>query len=271
MNKITVSLSEAKNIMMDIMIEFSEFCDVHNLRYSLYAGTALGAVRHNGFIPWDDDIDIGMPRVDFEYLLNHWKNEKYILKKPFSKGCLYPFAKIVDKNTKSYNIYMKDKFGIWIDIFPFDYLEKEKVSLYEHYHSKVLGLLYRKRLRHLFSFIFKSNNFKSGSLFKITLRGIICFTRFFKFKFYPLKAIRNLYYKYLNSIYSSHSIGECSFTVLVFGPDLFDRLIDVKFENSYFKLFNDYDSVLKQLYGNYMELPPLEKRYSHVDYTFYKK
>jgi len=93
-----LSSKEIKKIELDILIDFDDFCKKNKLRYYLSGGTLLGAIRHRGFIPWDDDIDVCMPRPDFERLINIFPNnygDKYILKSIKRENFLYPFAKII--------------------------------------------------------------------------------------------------------------------------------------------------------------------------------
>jgi lipopolysaccharide cholinephosphotransferase len=119
-----LTLKEVQNIELNILLKFDSYCKKHNLYYTLIAGTLLGAIRHKGFIPWDDDIDVAMPRADYERfitlcasepvsddltLLHHMNSEYY-----------YPFAKLCNVNTIAKMSDNCSQHGIWLDIFPVD-------------------------------------------------------------------------------------------------------------------------------------------------------
>ena len=120
-----LSSDEIKRIELSIMKELDRICREHGLTYSLAYGTALGAVRHGGFIPWDDDIDIVMPRPDYERLLSLFKNGLKCLYKLVSYrdgSSIYQFAKLIDENTSSYETFVgrDHATGLWVDIFPIE-------------------------------------------------------------------------------------------------------------------------------------------------------
>ena len=111
---------DIKKICLDILVEFDAFCRKNNLKYSLAYGTAIGAVRHSGYIPWDDDIDVMMPRSDYEKLLSIFSNDgNYKLFNDSMPDYYYQYAKIVDVNYPIKEFNRKEKLmGLWIDIFP---------------------------------------------------------------------------------------------------------------------------------------------------------
>ena len=118
-----LSSDEIKGIELSIMKELDRICREHGLTYCLAYGTALGAVRHGGFIPWDDDIDIVMPRPDYERLFALFEgglNCPYRLISYRDGSSIYQFAKFVDENTSSYETFVgkKNPMGLWVDIFP---------------------------------------------------------------------------------------------------------------------------------------------------------
>lgn len=125
-----LTLDECKKISLDILIDIADYCEKNNLRYFLSVGTLLGAIRHKGYIPWDDDIDIMMPRPDYKKLIENYDG-KYAILKP-STGMLY-YAKAYDKDTIKYEPgtdYKKYKpIGVDIDIFPLDGMVNDKQIL----------------------------------------------------------------------------------------------------------------------------------------------
>ena len=131
MEKRTIDLEQQKKIQFEILKEVRDFCDNNNLTYFLGGGTLLGAIRHKGYIPWDDDIDIMMPREDYEKLLTEFNktcdNQYKLLSYKNTEDYYYLFAKVI--NTKTILVednYKKIKdLGIYIDVFPIDYLPED--------------------------------------------------------------------------------------------------------------------------------------------------
>ena len=119
-----ISLREMQQIELDLLIELSRVCETYGLRYYLDGGTLLGAVCYDGFIPWDDDIDIKMPRPDYEKLLTLQSTfpPHIILEAPSRKQCNYTFLKIVDRRTvlEEQNNYKNKTTGVYIDVLPMD-------------------------------------------------------------------------------------------------------------------------------------------------------
>ena len=117
---------EIKEILLKMLGWFHNFCEENNLRYFAVGGTLLGAVRHKGFIPWDDDVDVGMPRADFEKLeklIGNKENGRYYFETPSSdrKGYYYAYGKLFDTTTTLVeNLRDKLPMGVYIDVFPFD-------------------------------------------------------------------------------------------------------------------------------------------------------
>ena len=125
-----ITLEEIKKIELDILSYVSDFCNNNNIKYYLWGGTLLGAIRHGGFIPWDDDIDIAMPRSDFELFLSKFDSENYGVSY-CGIDCNHPYwhAKVYHKNTQKVEpIYYKGDFsiGIDIDVFVLDSYEKDQ-------------------------------------------------------------------------------------------------------------------------------------------------
>ena len=119
-------MNELQKALFEMFIWFHDVCEQHHLRYYMIGGTMLGAIRHKGFIPWDDDIDVGMPRTDYdklEQILLQNSHERYVLETPRTNAAdyFYPFSKIYDTHTTLVeNTRTKIKRGIYLDIFPLD-------------------------------------------------------------------------------------------------------------------------------------------------------
>lgn len=258
MRKIT--LSDIKKIQLDMLNYFVRFCRQNNLSYSLVGGTLLGAIRHKGFIPWDDDIDICMPRHDYEFLINNFSNDKNFKIKSNLLGNLeLPFAKIIDLNTVIDSQYDKLDANkhLWIDIFPVDGLpealrEVEKIYDNCNFYRKILML----------------SNAKLGE-------GTTIFRKYSK---YILKPLAKLYggkrcvekiesIARQNQYSNSEYVGVVTWGLLGAGQRMlkseFEKLVEVEFEGYKFAAFSCWDSYLKGMYGDYMKLPPKEQRKTH--------
>ena len=133
-----MTLNDIKKVSLDILISIHEYCKANGIKYSLGYGTMLGAVRHKGFIPWDDDIDILMMREDYDRFLSGYKDSKFeVIDHKREKKYILPYAKVVDKNTVLFNSWMPDlKLGVSVDVFPVDYVGKDMDEAEKLYNKK---------------------------------------------------------------------------------------------------------------------------------------
>ena len=155
-----ISFEEAKTIEKDILLDIVDFCDTHGLRYYIAYGTLIGAVRHQGFIPWDDDIDINMPREDYNEFLRTYnaERENYRVIDPRSDIARHSFAKVIDVRTVKDEpmINCREPLGIDVDIFPLDGMPDdmqaydawyaELYHIYEKLTTKALRASYYPKL-----------------------------------------------------------------------------------------------------------------------------
>ena len=247
---------------LEMLIYLKEICDKHNIKYYLMYGTLLGAVRHNGFIPWDDDIDIAVPRRDYEKLktvLNS-QNSKYKLI-DFKNEHNYPFIfpKIIDRNTILKENSFKNiefNYGIYIDVFILDGLPNNKIKRFylEKYHKFLYWLI-----RYYYLDDDKLN--------------------------FPMRKIKNIYKNFINikninnkidSMYLKYNLedSELNRIQLTFSKkgylktSYFGNGKKLLFEKLLFNCPEFYDSCLKEEYGDYMTLPPVEQRVPHHDIVF---
>ncbi|WP_071142550.1 LicD family protein [Acidaminococcus timonensis] len=252
---------EIKSRELNILLSFQEFCQKKHLRFYLSGGTLLGAVRHHGFIPWDDDIDVCMPRKDFEKLIDVYPkiSQGYQLRAERLGNFSAPFAKIVDTKTVVETQYSTDNINaqLWIDIFPVDGLPE---SLQQVRHIYKLCGFYRK--------LFTLADVKLGE-------GK---TTFHKYAKYILKPLARIYgkkrcTKKINELAQQYPYNTCQYVgAITWGlygvgermlKSEFEEQVMVEFEGHKFPTFSCWDSYLHGLYGDYMELPPVEKRQTH--------
>lgn len=258
-----ISVREAQNIMLDILVEFDRICNKNNLDYFLDWGTLLGAIRHKGFIPWDDDLDVSMPRKDFEkfkLIAKEELDEKYFLQTPETDDKYkYFYIPMKIRHNKSKYIELvesgDEEFnnGIYIDIFPIDKLPRGKVN----YKLQVLYKFIIERA------IILEKNINELSIKRKVIYPIIYFfinvlsiknrqgiERFFRNK---CKSYDNLYWSgidlYLKQVYKKE--------------DLFP-LKEIEFEGKKFKSVNNPEEVLRSMYGDFMKMPAESERFSHA-------
>lgn len=254
-------LKKLHDTEIEILDEIDRICKKYNLQYFLIGGTLLGAVRHYGFIPWDDDLDIAMPRKDYKEFAKIAKYElggKYIFDS-IRNNKLYwlPFAKVRMKDTileeKIMQKYKGNK-GIWVDIFPLDNAKKE-LNLIQKIKYKIIVIC-----RYIVSQ--KMDILENKTVIKKILNKI---SKVFSIKFLILIIEKvmssnwNNKSKYFINYGSQYGIKKQTHLKEKYFP-----AIAVEFEGKKYKAPNDYDYVLTKIYGkDYMQLPPKEKRITH--------
>ncbi len=270
---IQLSLDERKKIMLGIMEKLTVFLESHNLKYCLIGGTLIGAVRHKGFIPWDDDMDIGMPMDDYKKFIEITKNTS--ISSEISVSSVYtnpdhiwPMTKVIDITTCLIEPNVLDKYirrqekfgGIYVDVFPIYGLPDDEAE-----RKKFCKKIVRQYTR-----VKNSSRmvvFKKG--YGSPLRRLA-----YNISFIPLKIIGLDYflkeltktietYPFKENGYNGYALG-----IVKNGRDsnpgrLYLDLIDVPFENLTLKIPRDYDLMLKNQFGDYMKLPPEDQRRTH--------
>lgn len=257
---------QLKEKLLNMMKWFHGFCVENNLTYYALGGTMLGAARHNGFIPWDDDIDVGMPRSDYEkmcIIFNNNPSDVYVLETPKlnDEGYCYPISKLYDTTTTLTEKKRKlVKRGVFIDIFPLDGIGNTEEEARERYKcvekkynlllSKVCGIRKGREL------------YKNIAAFSL---GICPFINVKKL----ILNLDNLCSKY---DYDSHEwignlLGAWRFKEImpkhILGSPTLYQFEDMEIYGA-----ENYDAYLTYLYGDWRKLPPIEKRVTHHDFIF---
>ena len=262
----TINLHPLWDALLQVYQVVADICNRHSLRYCASYGTALGAVRHGGFIPWDDDLDIQMPRPDYERFIEIAKKELpsgYAwLDRNNCRDFKYAFGKVivtdktvVERVAKEANLNLG--FGIFIDIFPVDGFPESKV-----------GILWRRFQNYLVSgrnvFIggyHSTNTLKAKIAWIIGMCAGFLGVRFSTFQecadFWEYRARKHMF----GSTRKCVSIGLSSYkTDCPFPASCWNNLKEIKFENINIWVFQDIHTYLTLHYGDYMKLPPEDKR-----------
>lgn len=244
-------LDKVKKVELEVMKYFMDICKKNNLTYYIFYGTLLGCIRHKGFIPWDDDIDVAMPPEDYLKFLKVMENEKsdkyYLQNIDNTKYCSYVFSKIRKYNTTMVEEdmnYLPFKKGINIDVFPLMKYPKNK------FKQKLFMYRYRVAL------LLANRDVKGAIKNKII---------YFLLHIIPRGIINKMISHRMNKIlkyngdFDKYYINDLKRS---FDKNWF-RKLEKPFEKEKMIIPKDYDKILTELYGDYMTPPPEDKRYGH--------
>lgn len=255
-------LKKLHMLELKIALEIKRICEKNNIKYFLIAGTLLGAVRHSGFIPWDDDMDIGMLRSDYnrfleacktdlgpEFFLQTWDTEEDF---PFSYAKVrLNGTKIVEKFSEKTSIHK----GIFVDIFPYDNAPNNK------FEQKVHRFRYWmcKRLLWIKKGMGINLTTQPQKVVKYFLfRAVSLLFNYKQLKRY-FKKIQTQY----NTVTTEKVIRDGGSNSRLINRDWTEETVDILFENELFPTFKYKEAYLEALFGDYMQLPPVEKRNAH--------
>ena len=254
-------LKRLHEIELEILDEIVRICECNNIQYFLIGGTLLGAIRHKGFIPWDDDLDIAMPRADYDRFLEICKselNEKYIVDHyETNKEYWLPFAKIRKKGTIYEQAILSNNpkalKGIWVDIFPLDNA-KYQDSIMQKLQAAIVKLLRRNiGVQHKY---YRVNSWKGKIIFSLM-------------RMFSIRTSFNLQHKVMtwwndkDTDYFVNLGSQYGHKKQTIRKDKYFPATKVEFEGGLYYAPNDWDYILTRIYGDYMKLPPEDKRVSH--------
>lgn len=259
------TLRELQIAELDGLNFFDDFCRNHGLTYYLCGGCLIGSIRNKGFVPWDDDIDVLMPRPDYEQFLRLYKEEnpskRFVLldgDKESTYGNI--FAVIADTDHTLIKEYQKDMdmpHGIPLDIFPIDGLASGKMARYTQYMWTMIYSLFR-------SGIVPKNQGGLLSFGSKVLLGIFR-GKNIRYKIWKFAEKRMSRYNFETSENVAELCAGFYFMKKVYPRSIYDGVTEVEFEGRRYLAMKNYDEYLKIPFGNYMELPPEEKRVAHHD------
>lgn len=265
-----LTLREIQNETLEIMKVIDKICKENNYRYVLYYGTLIGAIRHKGFIPWDDDLDILMPRRDYNQLANYFIEHEKELEplKLFSKNTIKNYPYYINRICNTcFRMEAENEIdcgmGTFIDIYPVDGIGNGK-HWFTYLRARLFSTMYfmKRQIRFV-----KPKN------------PIVCSLKFI------LKFVSNLYsidslYKHLDKIANkfdydkSEYIGTVSWAFTktdMFRHEDIEETVNSEFEGLNFSIPKNYDYLLRRQYGNYMEMPSEDDRIGHHFYKIFRK
>lgn len=277
-----MTLRELQLFALEILKDVHSFCEKNHIKYSLYGGTLLGAIRHKGFIPWDDDIDIIMPRQEYDRFCATYKSDAFeLVNFNIDKSFSYSYSRICDKKKTMYTAKYpcnKEGMGVWIDVFPADGFPVNEKDI-PAFYQKILSLEKKKiRLRSgLYSYSSTSTTKTTRDIYMQFRHN---FGIFFRKVFLFINGWRNPFVKKQIELCHRYTYGTTPFWGSITAPYnhvVYHPLIDFEscelhpFEDSLFYILKGYDGLLRRVYGDYMQLPQEEKRVPPLKgiYTFY--
>lgn len=252
-----LSGKEIKEIQLDILKSIHDFCTERSIRYSLAYGTLIGAVRHKGYIPWDDDIDVMMPRPDYERFISEYSgyNSKYNVQTYINDDSYFlAFAKVYDKRTEQ--ITFPTKSGVFVDVFPVDGIP-EDTTIRDQYINKKLNLIFKDILYTCNNLSYRPGN-KVLNIIKYYIKQII-------------SPKRETTIAILEELWKSHPFSSSKYAGVIVDFDakehkgqvqreVFEKYVTAPFETLNVNIIRDYNTFLTAQYGEYMQLPPEEER-----------
>lgn len=259
-----LTLDECKQRLLAILISIDRCCRENNIEYSLNYGTLLGGVRHKGFIPWDDDIDLMMTRDNFIKFKKAYKDKAFDLILPEQKDWGWHFIRVCDKSTIiKFDVEVENvpKHGLWVAVFPVD-KKPDDENKWRSQRKKIdffsfLGRVKRSR--------WISSHGICRNISKLFMRVLLS----------PINMtyISKNVDKYL-SFYNSHNTFfsyQRGLLYHIFPTSWFDNYTDIEFEGRLFMSIENYDEFLTLEYGEYLKLPPEENRIPLHEFTAYYK
>ena len=257
---------EFKACLVQELSWFNNFCKENNIRYYLFFGTLIGAARHKGFIPWDDDIDIIVPRNDYKRLISIFKNDgRYkLMCRELISEYEFPFAKLIDSNTlliQNYGYHEKVDLGAYIDVFVLDGLPDDEKEAMKH-------IALAKKMVRKWSVTYRRIIRGRQTIVKDCLRYLWYLPnhiRGYKYYLNELERIGNMY-----PVKEGGKVANLTYPIVTGLYHMEDfETIDGEFEGHSFCIPKGYDRLLTTTYGNWRQLPPVEKRISIHEFDCY--
>ncbi len=257
---------EIREELLALLVAFDGFAKSNDIRYSLAYGTLLGAVRHAGFIPWDDDVDVIVPRPDYEKLVAYARSGGAVGGYRFVghevDGFPMPFLKLVNPRIRVRDCATKDRIrlDLWIDVFPLDGCSSDPEKFKARDREASLCKACVKTANYRFWGAGKGRLNRIGKMLAMPFVELMGLGARAERRLLELAAVKPDFDEadyVCNVVWGIYGLGER------FRKDFFEDMIEVVFENHAFPALSGWDAYLTQIYGDYMTLPPKEKRTAH--------
>lgn len=258
-------LNELQTIQLNILKEFDALCKENNIPYFIIGGSTIGCVRHKGFIPWDDDIDVGLLRPDYdkfvELAYDKWKGRIQVRNYKFTEGFYHSLTHAVDTQISIMDESRINavKANVWIDVNPLDGFPTNFVSRKIHYYY--LRIIKNMIVLSQFDSLFDKNKKRS----KVASVAISIIQKINFFTFFNTKKLIEWLEKILRkydpykSKYVGNFLGRYGQKEIM-EKTIFDEMLEMPFEDIFVPVMKDYDTYLRNLYGDYMQLPTESER-----------
>lgn len=266
-----LSLKNTQEDTLVILSKIKKICEKLHLKYWGMYGTLIGAVRHNGFIPWDDDLDLAMPRKDYEIFLHYFKENDnqidglYIDNPLVNDESFFYISRVCDRD---HLLEFDDRTytsGLFVDIYPLDGMGTEKDRKNIKKYARTAALLRKKMDLNCRKSFLCGKSFPSKILHIPLVLSVKC------------TGIKHLFYE-LDELSQKYQWDDSEFVGVPYwagnlrflNKTWFSETIDLKFENTTLPAPIGYDQILREIYGDYMKLPPKNERQPQHDYSTYK-
>ena len=271
-----MTLDEVHAVLYDILVDIHEFCVENDIKYSLAGGTLLGAIRHNGFIPWDDDIDVQMSRPEYERFIHSYRSKRgyrlFCREVSGGEDVEVAFTRVCEMEKTYVDTgafpWKKESTGLWVDVVPIDGAPDNRREAMWKIRKMYFLWYITLAVRHTKKATFGSTK---GVLKKIKYIIKKCLVTFIS-KELIVKYI-NLCQEYSYNKYSyiaNYSTMQNKFREWQ-PKKTMESFVLHRFENGEFFIMEDFETSLKSLYGNYMIFPPKEKQIAHINNLYYWK
>ena len=255
---------ELRTLQKSILDEIHKYCISHGITYYLASGSLLGAVRHQGYIPWDDDIDLYMPRADYERFVREYHDDsgRYELLEPRrTKHYVYTFAKLSDTRTIMHeDAYEGYPIGVNVDIFPLDYVSDNMMV------RRLVFTLKRQVFRICIDKIVPLlRDHRPSNILKRLVCKMLPVSRLML-----IRLMRRLEWHKGKSSTVVNMTGMGPGIEACFSAHALDGTVDLPFEGKMYKTMAGYKEYLTYTYGDYMKLPPVDQRQTHKFEAYWK-